>query len=107
MTIAHHRTFGLESAPKVRNAKAWGNAPGNKPRNSSALKARNEPFIATTEFPVPIPRFQRFSCISILDLGRWPRLLHHAPLALTGIDWLITQVRHCLKDQPTRYRRWY
>ncbi|HEX3227504.1 MAG TPA: hypothetical protein VHQ95_00985, partial [Pyrinomonadaceae bacterium] len=41
-----------------------------------------ELFIATPGFPVPIPRFQRFSHIFILDLGRWPRLSHHAPLAL-------------------------
>ncbi len=71
----------------MRDAKAWGNAPGNESTNPAALKARHKlkqkRVIATPKFPVPIPRFQRFSHISILYLGRWPRLLHHAPLALS------------------------
>src|SRR5687768_4348242 len=37
-------TIGVfSSAPKVRNATAWGHAPGNLPANSEALKARNVP----------------------------------------------------------------
>src|SRR5688500_14242815 len=31
---------------------------------------------------VPISRLQRFDYNSTVNLGRWPRLLHHAPLAL-------------------------
>jgi len=64
----------------VRNATAWGNASGNLPANPEALKARNKTVLCLTL--VIIPRLQRFDQYSAINLGRWPRLLHHAPLAL-------------------------
>jgi len=74
---------GVLSAPKVRNATVWGNAPGNLPANPEALKARHETVLAALQL---IPRLQRFDHNSNVNLGRWPRLLHHAPLALKDIN---------------------
>src|SRR5687767_4179807 len=74
------------SAPKVRNATAWGNAPGNLPANPEALKARHNIVPAALWY-----LFRAFSAlirIPPVNLGRWPRLLHHAPLALNdGVRW--------------------
>jgi hypothetical protein len=64
----------------VRNATAWGNAPGILPPNPEALKARHKPFFAARQY-----LFRAFSALTAtprFNLGRWPRLLHHAPLAL-------------------------
>ena len=67
---------------------------GNIPMYPAALKARDEIkiVIANSE----IPRLQRFDNITLVDLGRWPRLSHRAPLALTATQLpLFTQVCHC------------
>jgi hypothetical protein len=66
----------------VRNATAWGNTPGNPPTNPEALKARHDAVLCSAQ--VLIPPLQRFDHNSTVDLGRWPRLLHHAPLALNA-----------------------
>jgi hypothetical protein len=73
----------------VRNATAWGNAPGKLPTDPEALKARHEAVACCT--PVLIPRLQRFDHNSTVNLGRWPRLLHHAPLALNTSKNLIDE----------------
>ena len=63
-------------APKVRNVTAWGNAPGEMGLLIlEALKARNTT-PATHFAPSALPG------IPETRLGRWPRLLHFAPLAL-------------------------
>lgn len=64
------------AAPKARNVKAQGNALGKGPEKSQALKARNHTFTDD--------QFRAFSAchICVIDLGRWPRLLHFAPSAL-------------------------
>src|SRR5687767_8427612 len=82
MTCLTHQIPGarIYSAPKVRNATAWGNAPGNLPPNPAALKARHEIVLAALQY-----LFRAFSALTTIppfNLGRWPRLLHHAPLAL-------------------------
>jgi len=66
------------SAPKVRNA------PGKLPAKPEALKARHKSAPCCT--PVLIPRLQRFDRNFHRYLGRWPRLLHHAPLALNATN---------------------
>jgi len=71
----------------VRNATACGNAPGSLPANPEALKARHKTVLYCT--PVPIARLQRFDHNSTVNLGRWPRLLHHAPLALNASNNLV------------------
>src|SRR5687767_9703433 len=76
-------------APKVRNATAWGNAPGNLPTNPEALKARNKTVLCRRLRA--IPRLQRFDHNSAVNLGRWPRLLHHAPLVLNASNNLVDE----------------
>jgi len=51
------------AAPKARNVKAWGNAPGRSQRSSRALKARNDGsrlICAGVLLTDMISRFQRF-----------------------------------------------
>ena len=73
----------------MRNATAWGNAPGKLPTDPEALKARHEAVPCSTL--VLIPRLQRFDHNSTVNLGRWPRLLHHAPLALNALKNLVDE----------------
>src|SRR5687768_4988169 len=40
------------------------------------------------------PRLQRFGHNSTVNLGRWPRLLHHAPLALNASNSLVPNSRN-------------
>src|SRR5687768_3287806 len=69
-------------APKVRNGAACGNAPGNLPANTEALKARNKKpsLLHSSTYYAP----SALDHNSTVNLGRWPRLLHHAPLALNA-----------------------
>src|SRR6267378_3605855 len=73
-------------APKARNVTAWGNAPGDGQRVLEALKARNRNYrskTAVVKLPLNIiSRLQRWDAPTAPYLGRWPRLLHFAPLAL-------------------------
>src|SRR5687767_11920485 len=69
-----------------------GNAPGNLPVNPEALKARHGTVLCCT--PVLIPRLQRFDREPTVNLGRWPRLLHHAPLALNASNSLVPNSRN-------------
>src|SRR5258706_15982597 len=86
-------------APKARNVIAWGNAPGDGQRVLEALKARNRSCrskTAVVKLPLNIiSRFQRWDAPTATYLGRWPRLLHFAPLALR------TEFSHRL------FRSWY
>ncbi|MEK6280806.1 MAG: hypothetical protein AABN95_10675 [Acidobacteriota bacterium] len=43
LTLQRNPSSGRLSAPKARNVKAWGNAPGKEQRNFEALKARHRP----------------------------------------------------------------
>jgi hypothetical protein len=74
------------SAPKAQSVTAWGNAPGKGRRVLEVLKARNRNcrFQNTVVRRPPniISRFQRWEVLTGPYLGRWPRLLHFAPLAL-------------------------
>ena len=63
-------------APKARNVKAQGNALGEVIQQSRALKARNQISGWNNYAPSALVTFD------VLDLGRWPRLLHFAPWAL-------------------------
>ena len=66
-------TLNKFSAPKARNAIAWGNAPGDGVNSSRALKACNGAL-----------RCRAFGASISLWMfpGALPRLLHFAPLAL-------------------------
>jgi hypothetical protein len=73
------------SAPKARNVIAQGNALGEHADVSLALKARNDDSrTETVSIKVPPRLLRAFSARKFdgLYLGRWPRLLHFAPLAL-------------------------
>src|SRR5688572_13148871 len=90
---------GALISTKVRNATAWGNAPGNLPTNPEALKARHE-----TVLPLLQYFFRAFSALehhSTVNLGRWPRLLHHAPLALNASN-LVDESSMTLFSQRNR-----
>ena len=74
------------SAPKARNVIAWAIGPGGTPFSFLALKARNDVGSSTVTIitvddyyfaPSALPK------LTDLNLGRCPRLLHFAPLALT------------------------
>jgi hypothetical protein len=72
----------------VRNAKAWGNAPGNIPTYPAALKARDE--IKTVNANSGIPRPQRFKNTSRLTWAVGPGF-HITRL------WRLLQLNHrCL-----------
>jgi hypothetical protein len=75
------------SAPKARNVIAWGNAPGKSRISKKALKARNDSYESyPTQKNGFASQFSAFSAQKFFsnnpDLGRCPRLLHFAPLAL-------------------------
>ncbi len=69
------------SAPKARNVIAWASGPGGRGHHFAALKARN--VVSGGAFlTVLISRLQRYPKFQGFPLGRCPRLLHFAPLAL-------------------------
>src|SRR4029079_19765297 len=74
--IVDERVKSRDRAPKAPNVIAWGNAPGkSRDEQRSAVGAKSYS-------PNSIPRFQRLETDTHVVLGRWPRLLHFAPLAL-------------------------
>src|ERR1700720_418432 len=93
-------TMGVVSTPTAQNVIAWGNAPGETPASLGSAEG------AKWETVNRKPR--RLSCLNIIlrfqrlgrvfngsYLGRWPRLLHFAPLALRS------------SLHPARYREWF
>jgi len=60
--LTHQNTWrAYLFTPKVRNATAWGNAPGNLPPNPAALKARHEIVLAALQY-----LFRAFSALTTI-----------------------------------------
>jgi hypothetical protein len=92
-------------APKARNVRAQGNALGERvyefPSAESAKSlSQNEKHHGA--FAI-IARLQRSGNLAGLYLGRWPRLLHFAPLALG--TRVLTQALKCWAIFNRRLRR--
>jgi VWFA-related protein len=65
-----------------------------------ALKARNrnvDPRIVDCDASNVIPRFQRSEPLTVPHLGRWPRLLHFAPLALLTLGFHQARRSRCVR----------
>src|ERR1700704_6594075 len=77
-------------APKARNVIAQGNALGWVLLILEALKARNRNGSIKTVVIVLRPTHFALSALAVFNcsyLGRWPRLLHFAPVALSGLSF--------------------
>ncbi|HEX3230507.1 MAG TPA: hypothetical protein VHQ95_16130, partial [Pyrinomonadaceae bacterium] len=78
------RSVELPRAPTARDVKAWANGPGGECECLRALKARNENW-QIGSWSERLCGYLAPSALGVLTgcyLGRCPRLLHCAPLAL-------------------------
>src|SRR4029077_8368429 len=92
-----HSCFAIVSctAPKARNAIAWGNAPGKDLRYKERQRRQMEIFLSASK-PAWCLTMSHFQCsdVTAIHLGRCPRLLHFAPLALKSFQFIHHRFRH-------------